>query len=214
VLAGRASIPEVLRDSLDGRLKVLPCGVSGADPGVLLASPRLGAAVRALTETFDMVLVDAPPLHGVADPVVLSKVTDSALLVVRADRTRVADVARSKDLLERVGARLAGAVLNALPRRLPAGTALHRPRASMPESDGLNLVTGEAVETAVIVPPGPVPPGPFPPGFVPPGTAPVRATARVTPASPSNPASPAGPASSEGPRGQAKVEPGKPHDDE
>jgi capsular exopolysaccharide synthesis family protein len=162
VLAGRASIPEVLRDSLDGRLKVLPCGVSGADPGVLLASPRLGAAVRALTETFDMVLVDAPPLHGVADPVVLSKVTDSALLVVRADRTRVDDVARSMDLLERVGARLAGAVLNALPRRLPAGTALHRPRAAMPEQDGLNLVTGEAVETAVIVPP-------------------VRATARVAP---------------------------------
>jgi hypothetical protein len=57
---------------------------------------------------------------------VLSKVTDSALLVVRAGpyprrRRRTVD-----DLLERVGATLAGAVLNALPRKLPTGPAWNR----------------------------------------------------------------------------------------
>ncbi|WP_433380713.1 protein kinase [Actinoplanes sp. CA-142083] len=159
VLAGRASVREVLRDSLDGRLTVVPCGMPAADPGELLASPRLGAAVRALTETFDVVLVDAPPLHGVADGVVLSKVTDSSLLVVRANRTPVADVQRSKDLLERVGAKLAGAVLNALPRKLPSGTGWHKDRAAVPGAGGLGLVTGdgEAAETMVITPdPGPV----------------------------------------------------------
>ena len=154
VLAGQVSVRSVLRDSLDGRLTVLPCGESTADPGVLLASPRLGAAVRALTETFDVVLVDGPPLHGVADSVVLSKATDSSLLVVRANHTRVADVERSKDLLERVGAHLAGAVLNALPRKLPTGTGWHRERAAMPGSAGLGLVTGEpeVAETMVITP--------------------------------------------------------------
>jgi capsular exopolysaccharide synthesis family protein len=143
VLAGHASVRSVLRDSLDGRLTVLPCGQNPADPGELLASPRLGAAMRALTETFDVVLVDAPPLQGVADSVVLSKVTDEALLVVRANHTRVADVARSLDLLERVGARPVGAVLNALPRKLPTGAVWHRERAAMPGSAGLGLVTGE-----------------------------------------------------------------------
>ncbi|MFI5896641.1 protein kinase [Actinoplanes sp. NPDC051513] len=154
VLAGRASVREVLRDSLDGRLTVVPCGESRTDPGELLASPRLGAAVRALTETFDVVLVDAPPLHGVADGVVLSKVTDSSLLVVRANHTPVADVQRSKDLLERVGAKLAGAVLNALPRKLPTGTGWHRERAAVPGGAGLGLVTGDAdvAETMVITP--------------------------------------------------------------
>ena len=126
VLSGTAGVPEVLQDSLDGRLTVLPSGGHPDDPGEILASPKLGTAVRTLTERFDVVLVDAPPLHGVADAAVLSKVTDIALLVVRANRTRTADVERSMDLLQRVGARLAGAVLNALPRKLPTGAAWNR----------------------------------------------------------------------------------------
>ncbi|GAA3346730.1 polysaccharide biosynthesis tyrosine autokinase [Amorphoplanes nipponensis] len=137
VLSGVAGVPDVLQDSLDGRLTVLPCGGQPGDPGELLASPRLSATLRSLTERFDVVIVDAPPLHGVADAAVLGKVTDSALLVVRAHRTRTVDVQRSMDLLERVGAKLAGAVLNALPRKLPTSAAWHRgavvPAASDPE---------------------------------------------------------------------------------
>lgn len=141
VLTGATEVPDVLRDSLDGRLTVLPAGHHPVDPGEILASPALGETVRELTEQFDVVLVDAPPLHSVADAAVLSKVTDSALLVVRAGRTRIADVERSTDLLERVGATLAGAVLNALPRKLPTAPAWNRgdeiaglPRGSEPSS--------------------------------------------------------------------------------
>ncbi len=126
VLAGTAGVSTVLQDALDGRLTVLPSGEHPADPGEALASSALDATIRTLAERFDVVLVDAPPLHAVADAVVLSKVTDSTLLVVRAHHTRTADVRRSADLLERVGARLAGAVLNALPRKLPAASAWHR----------------------------------------------------------------------------------------
>ncbi|HWS39194.1 MAG TPA: polysaccharide biosynthesis tyrosine autokinase [Actinoplanes sp.] len=120
VLAGTARMPDVLQDPLGGRVTVLPSGEHAPDPGELLASPRLSATVRTLTERYDIVLVDAPALHGAADAAVLSQVTDGALLVVRAGRTRTADVEKSLDLLKRVGAKLAGAVLNALPRKLPA----------------------------------------------------------------------------------------------
>jgi len=140
VLSGRTGVHDVLQDSLDGRLTVLPPGDLPPDPGEILASPHLAAAVRTLTEHFDIVIVDAPPLHGVADAAVLSKVTDSALLVVRANRTRTVDVERSMDLLARVGAQLAGAVLNALPRKLPTGPAWHREKQMPPASDA-ELVT-------------------------------------------------------------------------
>lgn len=140
VLAGRAEVDEVLRDPLDGRLTVLPPGEKRRDPGEVLASPMLAATVRELTSRFDIVLVDAPPLHGVADAAVLSKVTDGALLVVRANHTRTADVRRSADLLENVGARLVGAVLNALPRRLPTEPSADPARSRVPgpvENPGL-----------------------------------------------------------------------------
>ena len=148
VLAGQAEVSDVLRDPLDGRLTVLPPGDKRFDPGEVLASPKLAATVRELTSRFDIVLVDAPPLHGVADAAVLGKVTDGALLVVRAGKTRTADVQRSTDLLERVGARLVGAVLNALPRRLPTAPAdPARPRIQAPvDSPGLvTSLLGERV---------------------------------------------------------------------
>jgi capsular exopolysaccharide synthesis family protein len=142
VLIGAASLPEALQDSLDGRLTVLPSGEHPADPGGALASPRLSSTVRNLTQRFDIVLVDAPPLLGAADAAVLSKVSDGALLVVRANHTRTADVQRSTDLLDRVGARVTGAVLNALPRKLPTGAAWHHAR-QMTGPSGHTQLVGE-----------------------------------------------------------------------
>ncbi|MEV6306533.1 polysaccharide biosynthesis tyrosine autokinase [Actinoplanes sp. NPDC051861] len=140
VLAGTARVPDVLQSSLNGRVTVLPAGEHAPDPGEVLASPRLRATVRTLTERFDIVLVDAPALQGVADAAVLSRVTDRALLVVRANHTRTADVRTSMDLLERVGAEVAGAVLNALPRKLPTGKDWHEVVAEVqPAETGLGL---------------------------------------------------------------------------
>lgn len=123
VLTGSARIADVLQDSLDGRLTVLPSGRRLPDPGELLASPNLAAALRALTDRFDIVLVDSPGMSGVADAAVLSKASDRTMLVVRANHSRTTEIERTIDTLERIGARLAGAVLNALPRKLPTGTA-------------------------------------------------------------------------------------------
>ncbi|MDI6097294.1 polysaccharide biosynthesis tyrosine autokinase [Actinoplanes sp. NEAU-A12] len=144
VLAGTARVPDVLQDSLGGRVTVLPAGEHAPDPGELLASPRLGATVRTLTERYDIVLVDSPALNGVADAAVLGQVTDSALLVVRAGRTRAADVEKSIDLLQRVGAKLAGAVLNALPRKLPANGSWHGPAEMSTGVDSPDLIFGLA----------------------------------------------------------------------
>ncbi|WP_250037158.1 polysaccharide biosynthesis tyrosine autokinase [Paractinoplanes maris] len=159
VLAGNARVSDVLRDPLDGRLTVLPPGDRRSDPGQVLASPRLAATVRELTSRFDIVLIDAPPLQGVADAAVLGKVTDGALLVVRANRTRTADVQRSTDLLERVGTRLVGAVLNALPRRLPTEAGPAQPRIPAAQDDGLvTTLLGhrEEPEQAPVSPANPV----------------------------------------------------------
>ncbi len=146
VLAGSANLYDVLQDSEDGRLTVLPAGYPPADPGEILAVPALGETIDILKTRFDAVLVDTPPLQCVADAAVLSKVTDGVLLVVRAGKTRTADVERSVDLLQRVGARLVGAVVNALPRRVP-GQAPWNPADAMSSSQ---------LPRATALPPGPV----------------------------------------------------------
>ena len=62
-----------------------------------------------------MLLFDAPPLLAVTDALVLAVQTDGVLLVVKAGGTRREHVQQAKERLERVNARIVGAVLNNAP---------------------------------------------------------------------------------------------------
>ena len=66
--------------------------------------------MRDLTVLFDWVIVDSPPILPIADSTVWNPVCDSALVVVRADRTPVSLI---KETINKVGRdRLSGIVLN------------------------------------------------------------------------------------------------------
>jgi capsular exopolysaccharide synthesis family protein len=142
VLAGSATVGDVLCDWGNGRLQVLPAGCPLGDPGELLAAPALADTIRTLTVNFDVVIIDAPPILSVADAAVLTALTSGVLLVVRAGKTRTEQVERSVAILRGVGAPLVGAVLNALPRKLRGEASWGR--ANQPEP------SRQATETAVL----------------------------------------------------------------
>jgi non-specific protein-tyrosine kinase len=90
VVRSRAPIDETLERSLwrfrDDDTYVLPAGRTDA-PHEIAASRRLGEALRALRDRFDVVIIDAPPVLPTADMLALAGEVDGALLVVRAGRT-------------------------------------------------------------------------------------------------------------------------------
>ncbi len=63
-----------------------------------------------------MVLVDSSPLLPVTDPVLLSRLTDTTLLIVAAGNTTKGQLRRGVEQLTQVGARHIGIVLNEVPR--------------------------------------------------------------------------------------------------
>ena len=67
--------------------------------------------IARLAERADVVLFDAPPVVAVTDASLLATKMDGVLLVVRAGDTRRDHVRAAKDRLEKVNARLVGAVL-------------------------------------------------------------------------------------------------------
>jgi non-specific protein-tyrosine kinase len=71
----------------------------------------MGQIIERLKERADMLLFDAPPVVVVTDAAVLAGKVDGVLLVVNAGSTRRQLALRAKELLERVNARLVGAVL-------------------------------------------------------------------------------------------------------
>lgn len=112
VLVGRAELAGVARRSRIPRLAVIPAGPLPPNPAELLGSRRMVDLLEAAKAAADVVIVDAPPVLPVADAGVLSPHVDGVILVVRTGRTK-RDVAREAAAsLERLGARVLGAVLN------------------------------------------------------------------------------------------------------
>lgn len=103
-------------------LWLLPSGPLPPNPSELLGSRRMEEIIASLTEKADIVLFDAPPIIAVTDAAVLSSKVDGVLLVINAGRTKREHAQRAKALLEKVNARLVGAVLN----NVPFDVSLHR----------------------------------------------------------------------------------------
>jgi capsular exopolysaccharide synthesis family protein len=112
VLRGEASVALPLADGGVAGLSVLPSGPLPLNPAELLASRRMSELIATLSDQADMVLFDAPPVVAVTDAAILAGQVDGVLLVIHARQTRREHAQRAKDLLEKVHARLLGAVLN------------------------------------------------------------------------------------------------------
>jgi capsular exopolysaccharide synthesis family protein len=124
VLTGRARVEEVAQPyGEDGDLVVVGAGPSAPNPAQLLASGAMGALLHELRSTHDYVLLDAPPLLPVADATGLAVLADGVLLSVRHGGTTREQLQRTRATLDRVGARMVGAVLNAVPARDDVSTA-------------------------------------------------------------------------------------------
>jgi len=93
-------------------LSLLPCGPIPPNPAELISSERMKNLLRMLSERYDHVLIDSPPLIHVTDPVILSSLVDGVILVVHGGKSTRAVTQRARQELASVGAKVFGVVLN------------------------------------------------------------------------------------------------------
>ncbi len=93
-------------------LDVLTSGQLPPNPAEILGSKRMSEILASLLERADMVLFDAPPVLAVTDAAVLSQKVDGVLLVVSAGKTKRENARKAQTQLEKINARVIGAVLN------------------------------------------------------------------------------------------------------
>lgn len=98
-------------------LYVLPAGSATTDPAELIGSPRTPRLLEVLSEQADIVLMDAPPVLGFADTLILGRLATGVVLVVEARKTPVPVIQEAKDALIRNQARLLGLVVSKLDPR-------------------------------------------------------------------------------------------------
>lgn len=117
VLIGAVEVDDAMQPWGHGGLSVLPAGSIPPNPSELLGSAAMEAVVEELSQRFDYVLIDAPPVLPVTDAAILSQLTAGALLVTAADKSTRPQFRAAQESLERVGAKVLGTVVTMLPSK-------------------------------------------------------------------------------------------------
>jgi len=119
-LSGAASLDQIVQNAAESSLSVVTCGPLPPNPSELLAGPRLPAFLAEASETFDLVIMDGPPVVALSDAVSLVAAVVGTLFVVEAVKIRQAVALEAIRRLKSVDARIVGAVLTKFDARTAA----------------------------------------------------------------------------------------------
>jgi len=114
LLAGTEPQEACIHQFRDSGLHFIPSGPVPANPLELLSSPRFAEVLRKLEESFDVLILDSPPVQLVSDAVVLADIANTLVFVVRADTTPHQVARGAMDTLKKGKTQLLGVVLNQL----------------------------------------------------------------------------------------------------
>jgi capsular exopolysaccharide synthesis family protein len=118
VLAGDITLNEAVQKGPVEGLDILSCGPEVPNPSEILNSDAFTEILKGkLPKRYDRIIVDSPPVGLVADSQILSANCDITVLVLRAEKSTRRHSQQACDVLQSVGGRLLGAVMNDIPHR-------------------------------------------------------------------------------------------------
>ncbi|MEO5833025.1 MAG: polysaccharide biosynthesis tyrosine autokinase [Nakamurella sp.] len=117
VLIGQVAIAEVLQSWGGSTLTVLASGSIPPNPSEMLGSAGMIELLESLKGSFDLIVIDTPPLLPVTDAAILATYADGAIVVARHGSTKRLQLAASIKSLRAVDARILGCVLNMAPTK-------------------------------------------------------------------------------------------------
>jgi len=112
ILANTETSDECVYFATETGLNVITSGPIPPNPAEMLGSKKMEDLVSSLESQFDYIIFDTPPVTVVTDAVVLSRLSDGVILVIKQKYTDRESVRQAKSNLENVGANIIGCILN------------------------------------------------------------------------------------------------------
>lgn len=106
------SSQEVIQHTDHDNLDFIGCGSRGTTTPELLASSRMAHFMGTLKRSYDVIIVDCPPLAAGGDAVILSTLAGNLAVVIRTGTTEKALAQAKLEQLSRLPIRVLGAILN------------------------------------------------------------------------------------------------------
>lgn len=111
LLSHNKTAAEVIQQSSVEGVWFVPGGAIPPNPAELLASPSTREVLEDLQAGFDVMLIDSPPLLGLADAVEISSMVEACIFVMEAGRNQASHARGSIQRLMQAGANVAGVLL-------------------------------------------------------------------------------------------------------
>lgn len=117
LIAGNADLGDTVGREVVAGLDFIATGEIPPNPAELITSPRFEKLLATLASSYDVVLLDAPPVLGAAEAVALARLASINLLVARSEQQTPREVQLALTKLRQSGANINGFVLNDLRSR-------------------------------------------------------------------------------------------------
>ena len=98
-------------------LEIMPAGSIPPNPTILLESNKLDKITEILKDKYDLIIFDAPPVGGLTDALIMTRLSDIVLIVARAKKTTLELLENTKEALTTVNANIAGVILNRVDKK-------------------------------------------------------------------------------------------------
>lgn len=115
VLVGSVTWQEVVQEWGDEGLRVLPAGSKPPNSTLMLQSRAMADFLDELSKSFDVLILDSPPMLAVVDPLALVMHMDGMLLVVGRGKVRTHQLRAALQATAAAKANLIGVVMNRMP---------------------------------------------------------------------------------------------------
>ncbi|AID02730.1 polysaccharide biosynthesis tyrosine autokinase [Staphylococcus xylosus] len=112
LIIGKALQTDAIKETHIENLNVLTSGPIPPNPSELITSTNFHELLKKLTDDFDFILIDTPPVTTVTDAQLYAKNVRDCVLVIDGSKNEKNEVKKAKELLIKSGGKVIGAVLN------------------------------------------------------------------------------------------------------
>ncbi|WP_190324457.1 polysaccharide biosynthesis tyrosine autokinase [Pseudomonas profundi] len=117
VLNGLQFLDDVTYETSVKNLSFIPRGSVPPNPSELLTQPGFKTTIKELSQKFDVVLIDAPPILAVTDAALIGMQAGTSLIVARSGMNTVKEIELAVQRFAKSGVDIQGAVLNGVQRK-------------------------------------------------------------------------------------------------
>lgn len=112
----KIDLADYIKPTMVENLYVMTAGIVPPNPSELLTSQKMSDLIKALEKSADIVIFDGTPSTIVTDALIIARSIGSTLIVSSHKQTKIEDLKQIKKAIENVGGKIAGVVVNKVPR--------------------------------------------------------------------------------------------------